>query len=62
MENIDFEALRRYLMDYFGTASTIFPIALFDLAKVQCASDSELVDIAINNNIDLDDFTYNYER
>lgn len=50
---IDYEKLRKDLIDYFGTAFTLNPMAMVDLLKVQNASDEELVDIALKNNFDL---------
>ena len=56
MEDIDFEALRDYLMDYCGTASMYNPASVMELSEVETASPNKLVEIAIKNNIDLDDF------
>lgn len=50
---IDYEKLRKELIDYFGTAFTLNPMAMVDLLRVQNASDEELVDIALKNNFDL---------
>lgn len=50
---IDYEKLRKDLVDYFGTAFTLNPMAMVDLLRVQNASDEELVDIALKNNFDL---------
>ena len=46
---IDYEKLRNDLIDYFGTAFTLNPLAMVDLFRVQNASDEELVDIAKRN-------------
>ena len=57
MENIDFEQLRKDLIDYFGTA--IFsglPLAIMDLSKIEKASKEELIIIAQQNNYDLDNY------
>jgi len=62
MEDIDFEALRDYLMDYFGTASMYNPAAVMELSEVENASPNKLVEIAIKNNIDLDDFVNDVSR
>ena len=62
MEDIDFEALRRYLLDYFGAAASIFPVAFMDVSEVMYATDEELIDIAIRNKIDLGRFTYGKGR
>ena len=50
---IDYEKLRNDLIDYFGTAFTLNPLAMVDLFRVQNASDEELVDIAKRNGFDL---------
>ena len=50
---IDYEKLRKDLVDYFGTAFTLNPMTMVDLLRVQNASDEELVDIALKNNFDL---------
>lgn len=50
---IDYEKLRKDLVDYFGTAFTLNPMAMVDLLRVQNASDEELVDIAKRNGFDL---------
>ncbi len=54
--NIDIEKLRDDLEDYFGSATPIYPIAYADVIKVQNASPCELVNIAINNGFDLNDY------
>ena len=54
---IDVEALRNYLIDYFGTA--MFngnPVAMFELEKVKNASGYEIVSIAQKNNINLNKY------
>ena len=50
---IDYEKLRKDLVDYFGTAFTLNSMAMVDLLRVQNASDEELVDIAKRNGFDL---------
>lgn len=57
---IDIEKLRRDLIDYFGTAISINPIATMDLIKVENASYEELIDIAIKNNFDLNNYIISY--
>ena len=59
---IDFDALRDYLIDYFGTASSYNPVALIELTEVETASPKKLVEIAIRNNVDLDDFINTISR
>lgn len=53
---IDFNKLRNALIDYFGSATPFFPIAQQDLIYIESCSNEELIKIAINNNIDLDEF------
>lgn len=50
---IDYEKLRKDLIDYYGTAVILNPMAMVDLLKVQNASDEELVEIARRNGFDL---------
>ena len=53
---IDYEKLRKDLIDYFGTAMSINPMAIMDLSRVESASDYELVEIAKRNNFDLNKY------
>lgn len=53
---IDIETLRKDLIDYFGTAMQFNPMAIMDLTKVENASPEELVEIAQDNNFDLNDY------
>lgn len=50
---IDYEKLRKDLIDYFGTAISFSPMAIMDLSRVESASDDELVEIAKRNGFDL---------
>ena len=52
-ENIDYESLRRDLIDYFGSAMSSFPLALMDVVNVESASEEELLELAIENGFDL---------
>ena len=53
MENIDYESLRKDLIDYFGIAMfNSFPMAIMDLSKVENATHEELLKIAQNQKID----------
>mgnify|MGYP006916103162 CR=1 FL=1 len=54
--NIDYELLRKDLLNYFGTAMIHNPVAIIELSKVQRASNSELENIAIKNGFDLRDY------
>ena len=62
MMEIDFETLRNYLIDYLGTASMYNHVAIVELSEVESASPKELIEIAIRNDIDLDDFIYGVSR
>lgn len=50
---IDVERLRRDLIDYFGTAMSMFPVAMMELSQVQNASPEKLIEIARKNGFDL---------
>lgn len=56
MENIDIEALRKDLIDYFGSATSMQPFAYADVIRVENATEEELIEIAISNNFDLDNY------
>jgi len=55
-DNIDYESLRRDLIDYFGTAMMYNPIAVIELSEVETASNSKLVQIAIQNGFNLENY------
>ncbi len=65
--NIDYERLRRDLMDDFeGAMFCGFPMAIVDLSDVENASCDELIKIAQENRYDLnkyieEDDTYDYK-
>lgn len=61
MSEIDFNLLRRDLIDYFGTAASYYPQALLEVSKIKSATNQELIKIAIANNFDLEDYK-EYER
>lgn len=54
--NIDYEKLRRDLIDYFGSAIGLFPVAVLDVVRVENASNSELLEIANQNGFDLREY------
>ena len=55
--NIDIEKLREELIDFYGTAMVgPFPQAIIELTKVEKASPEELIKIAKQNNINLDNY------
>lgn len=51
--NVDFNRLREDLIDYFGSAMEMFPMAMMDISKVDSASEYELICIAKQNGSDL---------
>ena len=53
---IDIESLREDLINYYGTATSFYPVAYMDLIKVEKATDEELIQIAIKNNMDLNNY------
>ena len=54
--NIDYQKLREDLIDYFGSAISLFPIAVMDVIKVENASCGELLEIANQNGFDLSEY------
>lgn len=55
--NINYEKLREDLKDYFGTAIKFMPMAIMELSKVESASNEELINIALKNGFDLNNYT-----
>lgn len=56
---IDFETLKKDLINYYGTAAfTASPLAFIELEKVKQANEEELLAIAINNHFDLNKYVY----
>ena len=54
-DGFDYDAIRDSLRDYYGTAMTgPFPMAVMDLAKIDRMSDSELLNTARKNGLDID--------
>lgn len=54
---IDIETLRNDLINYYGTAMfSSSPLAIIELSKIETASDEELIQIAQNNNFDLNKY------
>ena len=54
--NIDYEKLREDLIDYFGSAMPMFPVAVMDVIRIENASNDELVQIAHENGFDLSNY------
>ena len=59
---IDIEALRSDLMDYFGSAMQYNPQAVIELSEVENASPERLVNIALANGFDLEEYNVNKGR
>lgn len=55
-EEIDYERLRNDLMNYFGSAMMYYPVAVVELSEVEHASPSKLIQIAIQNGFNLDNY------
>jgi len=61
--NIDYESLRNDLIDYFGTAMVVVsPAAMMDIDRVERASNSELIKIALQNGFDLNNYEKKYYK
>lgn len=65
--NIDYDKLRKDLIDYYGTAMSFNPIALMELSEVEHCSNQKLIEIALKNRFDLSKYieknkTYNYRN
>lgn len=62
MTEINIEELRKDLINYFGTAMQMYPVAMMELSQVETASEEELINIAIKNGFDLDNYITNNEN
>jgi len=60
--NIDFDELRKDLMDYYGTAKEINPMAIMDLIDIEKATDSELIMKARLLGVDLSNYEDDYPK
>ncbi len=56
MDDYDYDRLRRDLIDHFGTLAQIYPAAYLSLARVERASNYELLKIAAEEGYDLSDY------
>lgn len=60
---IDFERLRSDLIDYFGTGMISGIGALtINISVIERASHDKLIEIAINNNFNLENYIKGYEK
>lgn len=54
---IDIDQLRKDMMDDYGTAMfNDFPMAVMELSEIERASDEELLEIAQNRGVDLEEY------
>ncbi len=54
--DIDFLSLKKDLEDYYGTAINSNSFAMADLVNLDNLTEEELVNLAINNGFDLDNY------
>lgn len=54
--NIDIESLRRDLINYFGAATFLYPVAIMNVIEVENADCYKLIEIAKSNGFDLNDY------
>ncbi len=53
---IDGDKLKEDLMNYYGSATPFYPVAFLDVSRVETATSEELLNIALNNNVDLSEY------
>lgn len=59
---MDFESLRNDLINYVGSAAFVINPALYlEVCEIENASNEELINIAINNDFNLDDYKIDIE-
>lgn len=56
MNNIDIEKLRNYLINYYGTASTFYPQAIYDVIELENGTEEKVLKLALKNNININNF------
>lgn len=59
IDDIDFVSLRNDLIDYFGSATPFYGIAMADVVKVENASNLELLNIINETTLDITDYINN---
>ena len=63
IENIDFEKLRSVLKDYFESGDIYKnPFSSADVLNIDNVNDYRLIDIALKNGFDLEDYQKNMTR
>lgn len=61
-QDIDYEKLRRDLIDYYGTASQIFPMSIMEISKVERATPNQLIELANKNGFNVSDYEINNKK
>lgn len=58
MENINYKSLKNYLLNYFEAAFFIggYGASLREIERIKYANKEELIELANQNNIDLNNF------
>ena len=56
MEEINYERLRRDLVNYFGAATPIFPVAYMDVINIESADEEELLYYARQAGFNISDY------
>ncbi len=59
---IDVDKLREDLINYYGSAIPYYPQAIMDISRIEKASPEELVNIALENGYDLEEYNVNKGR
>lgn len=60
---LDVACLKQDLYDYFGTAmTTVSPIAIMELMRIENATLEELIEIAQKNNFNIDNYLVKTSR
>jgi hypothetical protein len=59
---IDIDKLREDLINYYGSATPYYPMAIMDISRIESASPEELVNIALENHFDLSEYEVNKGR
>ena len=59
---IDVERLRKDLIDYFGAAMMYYPQTMINLSEVENADYNSLIDIALRNGFNLDNYRIKYKK
>lgn len=59
LNEVNIEKLRKDLIDYFGTAMNYSPLAIMNLTEVENSNSDKLIQIALKNNFDLNDYIEN---